>query len=53
VVIDTETPRTGGLLLEAIRTITSQPITTVINSHTHPDHTGGRFVAHANTRIDM
>jgi glyoxylase-like metal-dependent hydrolase (beta-lactamase superfamily II) len=61
VVIDAKNPGVGKLLLEQIGKITTQPITMLINSHTHADHTGGnvdfpvttRFVAHLNTRTNM
>ena len=61
VVIDAKNPGVGKLLLEQIGKITTQPITMLINSHTHADHTGGnvdfpettRFVAHVNTRTNM
>ena len=61
VVIDAKLPGAGKPLLEKIRTITDKPITTVINTHTHADHTGGnvdfpptvRFVAHENTKANM
>src|SRR5579871_1389406 len=58
VVVDAKNPGVGKLLLEEVTKITRQPITAVINSHAHADHTGGnidfplttRFVAHVNTR---
>ena len=61
VVIDAKNPGVGKLLLEQISKITTQPVTMLINSHTHADHTGGnvdfpvttRFVAHVNTRTNM
>ncbi len=61
VVIDAKNPGVGKLLLEQIGKITTQPISMLINSHTHADHTGGnvdfpvttRFVAHVNTRTNM
>lgn len=61
VVIDTKNPGVGKLLLEQVRTVTTQPISTVILSHTHADHTGGlvefpspaRIVSHVNTRANM
>ena len=61
VVIDTKIAGNGPGLLDAIRTITPETRMTVINSHTHADHTGNnpsfpqttRFVSHANTRANM
>jgi cyclase len=39
--VDTEDPQLASKTLEAIRTFTSAPIKIVVNSHIHPDHTGG------------
>ena len=39
--VDTEDPQLAPKTLDAIRTFTSAPIKTVVNSHIHPDHTGG------------
>ena len=55
------TPGGGQLILDKIRTVTDKPITTIINTHTHADHTGGNeffgtsveFVAHENTKANM
>ena len=41
VVIDTKLPGWGQPLLAKIRTLTSKPITTIINTHTHYDHVSG------------
>ena len=41
VVIDTKLPEWGRPLIATIRTLTSKPITTIINTHAHPDHVGG------------
>ena len=61
VLIDTKYPGLGKLILEQIKSVTSKPITTIINTHTHGDHTGGNsefprtveFVAHENTKANM
>ena len=61
VVIDTKSAGNGPALLEAIRSITPEPMVTVINSHSHADHTGNnpsfplsvRFISHVNTRANM
>ncbi len=61
VVIDTKLAGWGQPLQEKIRTLTDKPITTVINTHTHGDHTSGNvefptsvnFVVQANTKTDM
>ena len=39
--VDTEDPQLAPKTLDAIRTFTSAPIKVVLNSHIHPDHTGG------------
>ena len=39
--VDTEDPQLASKTLDAIRTFTSAPIKIVVNSHVHPDHTGG------------
>jgi cyclase len=61
VLVDAKLPGSGAPLLEKIRGITDKPITTLINTHTHADHTGGnvdfpltvRFMGHENTRANM
>jgi cyclase len=40
VVVDTKLPGWGQVLLDRIRTVTDKPVTTIINTHTHGDHTG-------------
>ena len=39
--VDTEDPQLASKTLDSIRTFTSAPIKMVVNSHIHPDHTGG------------
>jgi cyclase len=39
--VDTEDPQLAAKTLVTIRTFTSSPIKMVVNSHIHPDHTGG------------
>jgi len=39
--VDTQDPQLAAKTLETIRTFTSAPIKIVVNSHIHPDHTGG------------
>ena len=49
------------MILDKIKTVTDKPITTIINTHTHGDHTGSNeffgtsveFVAHENTKTNM
>jgi cyclase len=57
VVIDTKLPGWGTAIRQAIESATDQPVTTIINTHAHPDHAGGNaefsrnveVIAHANT----
>jgi cyclase len=61
VVVDTKNPGWGQPLLDAIRTFTDRPVTTIINTHTHGDHVSGNVefpanvdvVVHANTAVNM
>ncbi len=38
--VDTKLPGWGPALLERIKTVTDKPVTRIINTHTHGDHTG-------------
>ena len=40
VVVDTKFAGWGQAILDRIRTVTDKPVVTVINTHTHGDHTG-------------
>jgi glyoxylase-like metal-dependent hydrolase (beta-lactamase superfamily II) len=40
VVVDTKLPGWGPTIVDRIKSITNKPITTIINTHTHNDHTG-------------
>jgi glyoxylase-like metal-dependent hydrolase (beta-lactamase superfamily II) len=59
--VDTKNPNNGQGILDQVRAVTNKPITTIINTHTHPDHTGSNefftdnivFVAHENTKTNM
>ena len=61
VLVDTKINGYGQDILAHVATITDKPITTVINTHTHFDHSGGNtelpdtvnFVVHENTRAQM
>ena len=39
--VDTEDPQLASKTLDTIRTFSAAPIKIVVNSHIHPDHTGG------------
>ena len=61
VVVDTKNPGWGEPILEQIRALTSNPITTLINTHSHADHVSGNvafpasveFVTHETTKTNM
>ena len=61
VVVDTKNPGWGQPILDRIKELTSKPITTIINTHTHGDHVSGNVefpatvdvVTHANTMENM
>src|SRR5437762_3605497 len=61
VVVDTKLVGWGPTIIERIRTVTNKPVVTLINTHTHGDHTGSNeafdgtveFVAHENTKANM
>jgi glyoxylase-like metal-dependent hydrolase (beta-lactamase superfamily II) len=61
VVVDTKVANYGAAILEQIRSVTDKPVTMIINTHTHGDHTGsnGEFpgtvdiVAQDNTKTNM
>ncbi len=61
VLVDTKNPGWGAAILDAVRAVTDEPITTIINTHQHGDHTGSnphfsdvvRIAAHENARAGM
>jgi glyoxylase-like metal-dependent hydrolase (beta-lactamase superfamily II) len=61
VLVDTMRAGWGKPLLDALRSVTEMPVTTIINTHTHLDHTGSNkdfpmaieVIAHANTKTHM
>ena len=61
VVVDSKVPGQGAALVEKIKTITDKPISTLIITHTHQDHSGGapefpagiQIVAQENTKANM
>jgi len=61
VLVDTKLPGFGAGIVEQVRSVTAKPITMIINTHTHADHTGGNpelprnveHIAHQNTRANM
>jgi glyoxylase-like metal-dependent hydrolase (beta-lactamase superfamily II) len=61
VLIDTKVPGYGQAILEKVRSVTEKPVTMIINTHTHGDHTGSNsefpstveVVAQENTKANM
>ena len=61
VLIDTKRPGWGQAVRDALDGVTDLPVTTIINTHAHPDHAGsnGEFgsaaliVAHENTKANL
>ena len=61
VLVDTKLPGWGPAILDQIKTVTNKPITTIINTHTHADHTGSNeffgatveSIVQENTRTNM
>ncbi|HEV3062566.1 MAG TPA: MBL fold metallo-hydrolase [Vicinamibacterales bacterium] len=61
VLVDTKLAGYGPGIIEKIKAVTSKPITTIINTHTHGDHTGSNeafpasveIVAQENTKTNM
>ncbi len=46
--VDTKMPDNGKAILEQVRKVTDKPITTIINTHSHPDHIGSTDYIRAN-----
>ena len=61
VVVDTKNPGWGQPILDQIKKLTSKPVTTIINTHTHGDHTSGNVefpatvdvIVQENTKTNM
>jgi glyoxylase-like metal-dependent hydrolase (beta-lactamase superfamily II) len=61
VLVDTKLANNGEAILAQVKTVTDKPITHIINTHTHGDHTGSNqffpasveIVAHENTTANM
>jgi glyoxylase-like metal-dependent hydrolase (beta-lactamase superfamily II) len=61
VLVDTKLANNGEAIMKQVRTVTDKPVTTLINTHVHPDHNGSndffmaqrptiQIVAHENTK---
>jgi cyclase len=61
VLVDTMVAGMGRGILERVRSVTDKPVTMIINTHTHSDHSGSNtefpaaveFVAHENTKANL
>jgi glyoxylase-like metal-dependent hydrolase (beta-lactamase superfamily II) len=61
VIVDTKLPAGGRQILETIQAVSDRPVTTIINTHAHLDHTGGNaafvdvkeIIAHERTKVAM
>jgi glyoxylase-like metal-dependent hydrolase (beta-lactamase superfamily II) len=61
VLVDTKNPGWGSEIQRLIKTVTDKPVTTIINTHTHRDHTGSNtefpaaveFIVQENTRANL
>jgi glyoxylase-like metal-dependent hydrolase (beta-lactamase superfamily II) len=61
VIVDTKNPNWGQQIMDGVRSVTDKPVTTIINTHTHGDHTGSNeffpasveVVAQENTKANM
>jgi glyoxylase-like metal-dependent hydrolase (beta-lactamase superfamily II) len=41
--IDTKNPNNGPGILDQVKMVTNKPVTMIINTHTHADHSGSKF----------
>ena len=61
VLVDTKYPGYGKAILDQVKSVTDKPVTMIINTHTHADHTSGNsefprtvdIVSHENTKTNM
>src|SRR5207249_4055260 len=61
VIVDTKLANNGQAILDQVKTVSSKPVTLIINTHTHGDHTGSNIffpasidiVAQENTKANM
>jgi glyoxylase-like metal-dependent hydrolase (beta-lactamase superfamily II) len=51
VLVDTKNPNNGQAILDQIRSVTQNPITHIINTHTHGDHNGSNIFFPANIEV--
>jgi glyoxylase-like metal-dependent hydrolase (beta-lactamase superfamily II) len=51
VLVDTKNPNNGQAILDQVKSVTSKPVTHIINTHTHADHTGSNAELPATVEI--
>src|SRR5438045_8776672 len=51
VLVDTKLPNTGEALLTQVRSVTDKPVSTIVNTHSHPDHVGSNEYFHASADV--
>ena len=51
VLVDTKLANNGQAILDQVKTVTDKPITHIINTHTHGDHTGSNQFFPASVEI--
>jgi glyoxylase-like metal-dependent hydrolase (beta-lactamase superfamily II) len=51
VIVDTKLANNGQAILDQLKTVTSKPVTHIINTHTHGDHTGSNDFFPASVEI--
>src|SRR5262249_54904580 len=51
VIVDTKLANNGQAILDQVKSVSEKPITTIINTHTHGDHTGSNQFFPANVEI--
>ena len=51
VIVDTKLAGWGQAILDKVKTVTDKPVTTIINTHSHPDHVGSNEAFPANVEV--
>src|SRR5262245_7721880 len=51
VIVDTKLANNGQAILDQVKTVSEKPITHIVNTHTHGDHTGSNQFFPANVEI--
>ncbi len=51
VLVDTKLANNGEPIMKQVRTVTDKPVTTIINTHSHPDHIGSNDYFAASVQV--